>query len=146
MRPREDEYLPYITQPVFQQQTSQKERNSLTVCLVYSRPLTLTLGSEILQSQGVTQPLPRSAKPTPTTPTCPTLLPPQKAPTGGWRWQGAVCASLMLQTLWSSLFRVLILGLEKPQQKNHQQVSFPLSSRLIRKSSSPQVQEMKQKH
>lgn len=59
---------------------------------------------------------------------------------------GAVCLSLMLQTLRPSLLRGLILGLEKPQQKSHQEVSFPLSSRLIRNGSSPRVQEMKQEH
>ena len=39
-----------------------------------------------------------------------------------------------------------MLSLKKPHQKNYQEARFLLSSRLIRKSSSPRIQKMKLKH
>lgn len=54
--------------------------------------------------------------------------------------------SLRQQTRQPSLFRGLMLSLKKPHQKNYQEARFLLSSRLIRKSSSPRIQKMKLKH
>ena len=94
---------------------------------------------------------PRPGKPATAIPECPTVLFPSKGPhrAGLTVWAGGVWGCLFVpHAANTEVFppQWPHPGLEKPQRKSHQEVSFPLSSRLIRKGSSPRVREVKQKH